>query len=363
MLGEMQNRFSFTRATLKYRRAYTSNFLSILPVIYFVFLGQEGGLSCRGESPEELTKGLNDGIYLIERVNFTPPLRFKTRQEARAWLEKARRSPGMVKPADEVYNLYLHGNDFIVRQLQTSNGLDYSPKGNFFVSVSTNGSWAYEEFANRVTVLQNSTRRSTDGGPVRGLLTTGESFASELRNLGLARIDWASIRVGQSRKSNAGEPTNKARFDPSGEITNIFCGAEEHGTPYDKNFDIVYDQKMQVSSVLISNRRKGDETWAKAVEYRVIHASPLETAFDMSTFWKRYANSNTLVVFYDVPERTLRIRLTNGVIQPIGNLVAGKGQIAGGLARAFSRAVFALSTLVAVVLVVKAVTAPKWVKK
>ena len=283
------------------------------------------GWQCYAESEsfEALATGLPDGVYVIERVNFMPPRRFDNEEEAKAWVEAVKKNLEIVKPEYEYFQLYLSGNDFIIHQLRQRNGGGYESNSNFLVSVSSQASWAFEETANRVTIITNLVELE-NAGPVTGLLETGASFCKELRNLGLSAIDLSSVKQIENNRLN-GKTKQGSSFDGTvqsnaqGQITNILCKVSNAAMSYDLNFDILHNElTKQPTQVTISERQTGETIWHPMLQYAIKDYSSPAKEFLTDTFWEQFTNSATLLVFYDSIHKTTLIHETNGITRPLG---------------------------------------------
>jgi hypothetical protein len=79
------------------------------------------------ESFNALSKGLPDGAYLIERVNYKPFPLFSSQSEAEVWHKKYKKDPSILKPEHEFFQLYLLGSDYILHQLVQGKSGEYKP--------------------------------------------------------------------------------------------------------------------------------------------------------------------------------------------------------------------------------------------
>jgi hypothetical protein len=322
------------------------NLFKIAFVFFFILCF---GWQCYAEpeSFEALATGLPDGVYMIERVNFMPPAFFASEKEAKAWIEAVKKNPEIVKPDHEFFQLYLSGNDFIIHQLTRTDRGGYESNSNFLVSVSSKASWAFEEAANRVTIITNSVGLENEG-PVAGLLKTGASFCNELRNPGLSVIDLSSVKqMGSNqfigRVKQGGSFEGKIQSNAQGKITNIVCKVSNAAKLYDLNFDFYYDELIkQLSQVSVSERQAGETAWCPMVQYAIKHDLPLTNVLAMDVFWRQFTNSNTLLVLYDSKNRTTLIHRANGA-----NLPLAKGD-SGGLGAGFNHARWLVLSLIGI---------------
>ena len=262
-----------------------------------------------GGSKDESVVSLPDGVYLIERVSYAPMKMFSSEQEAKAYAEAIKKNPelrfsGLTE--DAFFQLYLEGSDFIIHQMELTNQNEYTPKKNFFVSLNKEKNWAFEESGNTVTIVTNSVRdRPEDGGPIRGLLKTGESFYEELGTLGLNVIGSPQITKQTEVDLISGTTmqgaayTGEMRRDSEGRPTNIVCRVDDPSRPSGLGFEIWYEgTPKHVSRVLVSVRLSNG-TWHPTLDYIVKEASALPTSLRMDSFWSRFANEKTLTVIYN----------------------------------------------------------------
>lgn len=201
--------------------------------------------NARSAELEKLTIGLPDGVYLIERVIYAPPRYFDREKDAKAFLQETKTNPGAITPQTEYFKSYVSKQGFVLHQLKQIRDGEYQPNGNLLASVSQRAYWAFEETANRVTVITNVIGLQ-GGGPIAGLLQTAELLQEELSDLGLNKIDWSSVKYNKDMRLT-GHIKRGATFDgvtmrdTQGKITNILCdvgGAE----PYALAFDISYER-------------------------------------------------------------------------------------------------------------------------
>jgi hypothetical protein len=250
---------------------------------------------------------LPDGEYVIKRVLPDQPRAFETEADAQAWLEKARTSPASLVPSSEYFRLILTGSDVLVHQLRVNNGSNLVPNGNFCVSVA-DVSWAFEEFANRVTILSNRFEASQSKVPVAGLLEAGLSFADELRTLGLRELASASYsdvgwsQVGGMTRRGERYAANVAR-DNQGRITNVLSTLSGSTEP-ELKIDLSWKSRM-CSWASHSRFDLRSRRWREAVRYEVLRSMPSPDDFALSTYWTHFTNSATEVLVYDAEADTL----------------------------------------------------------
>jgi hypothetical protein len=241
--------------------------------------------------------------------------------------------------------------------IQTESG-EYVPKGNFFVSVSDVSAWAFEENASRITIITNLNGLDS-AGPVAGLLQTGDNFCKELKEMGFGKLDLSSIKqVGSN--AIAGKDIKGNLFDgemqrnDQGQITNIISKMASTSKNYELNMDISQNKTIsQLLAVKISKRYEGSQAWQDIVGYTIITNSPITKLFRMDEYWRQFANTNTLLVYFDAKSKTTIIHETNGVTRPLGRSDMVADLPHSSHARWFALTLLAISTIFGLAILVR----------
>ena len=261
---------------------------------------------------------LDNGEYLIEKIDFSPGKVFENETEAKKDAEEIKNNPNLVKPEVSYYRIFVRGDDFVLRALKKGDGTNFLSNNNFFVSVTTNSNraWYFEEAANRVTIVNDYVENPKLNTPYTALLNAGRYWVNDLKSLGVGAIDWNSTVVGDdghfSGKYIFGGGISGVIFkDSTGRTTNIFCKGIT--VTFDRNYEIYYDSSTgQISRVLLSWRDKDSADWRKSIELTVIQSSILADGFDMDKYWQKYTNAATMLNDYNLKQNELKSILVNG---------------------------------------------------
>jgi hypothetical protein len=261
------------------------------------------------------------GDYLIKRTLPFQPRAFETEAEALAWIEAIQSRTLQEEGWSEYFRLLIQGENFVVHQMRTTNGTQFSPNMNLMVAVA-DVSWAFEESANRVTIISNRFDTHHDALPVAGLMEAGVSFASELRTFGLRElalttaVDLDPGRIaGSTRQGKA--YTARISRGPRGRVQRIL-GTFQGSDAADQRFDLSWSEGG-LMAVVHSRPDPVTSAWVESARYEVIRARPLPSGFRFSSYWARFANAATAVFVYD-PEQKLLAQSYGGELVPVRSL-------------------------------------------
>lgn len=278
------------------------------------------GVSTSSAGFGPLQGGLPDGSYLIERIlPGKPKINFPAGHPLADAIRSDNSQEGSM-PYSSFYHLFLSGDNFIIRQMVDGQD-DFVSNEIFFASISDEGSWAFVEKADRITIIPHPSTDTSEGGPISGLLASARSFSNELRFMGLL-IDWDSVKLSDDGGitgvlSQMGSFTGSVIWGENQDIKGINYKLSD-GTEYNVDMRMSSD-KEHVSETSISKRVTSLDAWTSYVKYRVIRASELPNELNMMTFWETYRRATTKVLLYDPETNSLTYRTDSGLIREVGD--------------------------------------------
>jgi hypothetical protein len=146
----------------------------------------------------------------------------------------------------------------------------------------------------------------------------------ELREMGLGNLDLSSINqsgnniiLGTDAKGES--LTGEILRNNNGQITNIICKIASMPRSHDLNIGISRDQETGlISTIKLSQRYNNNRQWEKTFKYTIIKSAPLAKSFGFDNYWRQFANSNTMLVYYNAKTKSTLIHKSNGAEIPLG---------------------------------------------
>jgi hypothetical protein len=266
---------------------------------------------------------LTDGEYIISKIDYFPPQAFESHAAAQKYLKQASEKPPTPNPITTYYKLDINNGDFAIQQVKPTADGRYISATELMVGITATESWAFEEFASRVTIIHQRLTADNalkDGGAIRGILQNGFALYTELRSLGLSIVQWDPV-TGNSVSGHLklGEVLKGSiERDQEQRIRAIECEIRSsNGTVHRAQFQIHYTPtgadiaKTETLSILPSGKA------VPLYAYTVISRTKLPAAIKLDKLWLASKSTSMQIFEYDPLRNVTQFLGPDGKYTPV----------------------------------------------